>query len=256
MWYFTTNIQKFKLQIEEGDKMNNEELVQLYQNGDNEALKELIDRNKGIIYKIVNKYNGVNRELEEDDLYQSGLTGLIIAVKKYKFYIKNKAKFITYAVFFIDRYIQRCVNGNSQKEISNNELYRKCTSLNVSIGKEDDREIGDLIEDINYEFENIEEKIFLNNLRKELEDVMQQYNTLEQREVLKFRFGWNTKPMLMKEIGEILDISVSKVRDIEYNALNKLRKSPWAIKNIKNFAELGYISDFYLGIYRDWGIKV
>ena len=82
------------------------------------------------------------------------------------------------------------------------------------------------------------------------------HNTLEQRQVLKFKYGWNAKAMLVKEIGEILDVSASKVRDIEYNALKKLRNSSWTIKNIKNFAELGYISDFYLGIYRDWGIKV
>lgn len=65
--------------------MNNEELVQLYQNGDNKALEELIQGNTGIIYKIANKYDGINRELELDDLYQSGALGLITAAKKYDF---------------------------------------------------------------------------------------------------------------------------------------------------------------------------
>lgn len=235
--------------------MSNEELVQLYQNGDNKALEELILANEGIIYKIANKYDGVNRELELDDLIQEGLLGLIEAAKRYDFNNEKKAKFITYAVYYIDRYIYRAVNGNSTKEKGNNEFYHNCSSLNVPVGEEG-TELGDLIEGVDYGYENIEEKIFLNNLRKELEELMITHNTLEQRQVLQFKYGWNTKPMLMKEIGEILDISVSKVRDIEYYALNKLRKSPWAIKNIKNFAELGYISDFYLGIYRDCGIKV
>lgn len=236
--------------------MANEELVQKYQNGDVNALDELIGDNSRIVYKIVNKYNGVNRELEEDDLYQSGLTGLIIAAKKYKFDIKNKAKFITYAVFFIDRYIQRCVNGNSQKEISNNEIYKKCTSLNISIGKDDDREIGDLIEDIDYGFENIEEKVFFNKLRNELEDVMRVENTLQEREVLKFKYGWNTKQYTLKEIGDILGVTGERVRQIESRALRKLRNSKWAINNMNEFEDLGYINKFYLDIYKNRGIKI
>ena len=236
--------------------MTNEELLELYQNGDNKALEELIEHNSKIIYKIANKYDGVNRELELDDLIQEGLLGLIEAAKRYDFNNEKKAKFITYAVYYIDRYIYRAVNGRSSKEIGNNKFYHNCTSLNVPVGKEEDAEIGDLIEDINYEFENIEEKIFLNNLRKELEDVMQQYNTLEQREVLKFRFGWNAKEMKLEEIGEILGYTSNKVRTIESMALRKLRDSKWLIENAKKFAELGYIDKFYLEVFRERGIDV
>lgn len=59
------------------DKKNisNEELVKLYQNGDKSALDELIQSNIGIIHKIANKYNGINRELEFDDLFQNGVIG-------------------------------------------------------------------------------------------------------------------------------------------------------------------------------------
>ena len=63
--------------------MSNEELVQLYQSGDKTALEKLIQANTGIINKIANKYNGINREVEFDDLFQSGVLGLIKAVEKY-----------------------------------------------------------------------------------------------------------------------------------------------------------------------------
>ena len=235
--------------------MTNEELVQKYQNGDVNALDELIGDNSRIVYKIAIKYDGVNRELEVGDLIQEGILGLIEAAKRYDFNNEKKAKFITYAVYYIDRYIYRAVNGNSTKEKGNNEFYHNCSSLNVPVGEEG-TELGDLIEGVDYGYENIEEKIFLNNLRKELEELMITHNTLEQREVLKFKYGWNTTPMKLDDIGEILGVTRDKVRKIEYNAIKKLRHSSWAIKNIKNFAELGYISDFYLGIYRDWGIKV
>nr|DAL40625.1 MAG TPA_asm: DNA directed RNA polymerase subunit [Caudoviricetes sp.] len=228
--------------------MSNEELVKLYQSGDNKALDKLILANEGVIYKIANKYNGINRELELEDLYQNGVLGLIAAAKKYKFDIEKKAKFITYAVYYIDRYIHRSVNGGSSKDIGNNKLYNSCTSLNIPIGEENDMELGELIEDIDYGFENIEEKLFLMNLRNELEEVMQSHNTLEQREVLKFKYGWNTYPMTLNDIADIFNITKDKAKSIEDMAMRRLRNSMWAKKNRREFAELGYIDGLYLGI--------
>lgn len=237
--------------------MNNEELVQLYQNGDKKALDEIIQANTGIINKIANKYNGINRELEFDDLFQNGALGLIAAAKKYDFNNEKKAKFITYAVYYIDRYIHRCVNGGSSKDIGNNKFYSSCTSLNITTGEEgEETELGEFIEDIDYGFENIEEKLFLKNLRKELEELMQTHNTLEQREILKFKYGWNTTPMKLDDIANIFGITINKVNNIEHMALRKLRNSSWAINHIKEFAELGYIDKFYLDIFREWGIEV
>ena len=237
--------------------MNNEELVQLYQNGDNKALEELILANTGIIKKIAIKYNGINRELEFDDLFQNGVLGLIAAAKKYKFDIEKKAKFITYAVFYIDRYIHRSVNGGSSKEIGNNKLYNSCTSLNIPIGEEGEtRQLEDIIEDIDYGFENVEEKVYLQKLRADLEGAMIDFNKLEEREVLKFRYGWNTPPMSLNEIGDIFNMTGNKVRNIECSLLSKFRNSRWAINNIKEFADLGDIDKFYLDIFRERGIEV
>lgn len=237
--------------------MSNEELVQIYQNGDKRALDEIIESNGGIVNKIANKYYGINRELELDDLIQEGILGIIAAANKYDFNNEKKAKFITYAVFYIDRYIHRCVNGSSSKQIGNNKLYNSCTSLNISIGEEGEaRELGEFIEDIDYGFENIEEKIYIQKLRVDLEKAMKENNTLEQREVLKFKYGLNTTPMKLEDIGDILGITGNKVRNIEHMALRKLRNSSWAMSNIKEFLELGYIDKFYLGVLRDWGIKI
>ena len=85
---------------------------------------------------------------------------------------------------------------------------------------------------------------------------MQTHNTLEEREILKLKYGWNSKPMTLNEIAEILNITGNKARLKESAALRKLRNSMWAKKNIKEFADLGYIDKFYLDIFRDWGINV
>lgn len=216
--------------------MTNEELVQLYQNGDNKALDKLIEQNKGIVYKIANKYKYVNRRYDKDsqevpeDLVQAGYLGLIEAAQRYKFDCENRAQFITYAVYWISREIHTCVNGRGDKETFNNKFYSECGSLNVLVGEDNDMELGELIEDIDYGFENIEEKLFLMNLRKELEEVMQAHNTLEQREVLKFKYGWNTTPMTLNDIADIFNITKDKVKSIEHMALRRLRNSMWAKK--------------------------
>lgn len=220
------------------------------------ALERLIQANTGIINKIANKYNGINGELEFDYLFQGGVLGLINAVEKYNCNHEKKAKFITYAVFLIDRYIYFCVNGRGSKEIENNKFYNSCTSLNAPIGEYETGEVIDFIEGVDYGFENIEEKIFLQNLRKNLEEVMQSCNTLEQREVLKSKYGWNTKPMALNDIAELFNSTVSKVRNTEILALRKIRNSSWAMQHIKKFAELGYIDSFYLDVFRSWGIDV
>ena len=240
----------------EKKNMSNEELVNLYQNGDKSALDELIQANTGIISKIANKYNGINRELEFDDLFQNGVIGFIKAVEKYNLNHEKKAKFITYAVFYIDRYIYGCVNGWGDKEIKNNKFYSNCTSLNAPIGEEETEEIIDFVEEEEYGFENVEEKIFLSNLRNELEEVMQEYNTLREREVLKLHYGWNSTPMTFIEISELFNVSNSRPRQIESSALRKLRWSKWVRENAKKFAELGYIDSFYLDVFRSWGIDV
>ena len=217
----------------------NEELLKLYKKGYKKALDKLIENNIGIIKKIAIKYNGINRELELDDLIQEGILGLIAAANKYDFNNVKKAKFITFAVFYIDRYLHSCVNGGSSKEIGNNKLYKSCTSLNTPVGEEGEAsELGDFVEGVDYGFENVEEKVYLQKLRSDLEGAMMEFNKLEEREVLKYRYGWNTAPMSLNEIGEIFNMTGNRIRNIEYIALNKLRNSRWAIKNIMSLQSL------------------
>lgn len=52
--------------------MSNEELVLLYQQGNKKALESLIEANEGIVKKLANKLNGINKMVEFDDLVQAG----------------------------------------------------------------------------------------------------------------------------------------------------------------------------------------
>ena len=213
--------------------MANEELVILYQSGDSKALEILIEQNIGIVKKIANKFYNFNCSIEFEDMIQEGIIGLMIAAKRYDFNNPRKANFIVYAVYWIYKRIYSIIIGETKNQRKNNEFYNKCTSLNVSIGEEEDTELIELVKDIDYSFENVEERIYNQQLRIELEEIMNKYITLKEQEILKFRYGWNTKILTLKEIGEILNIKGERVRQIENRGLRKLRNSEWGKERIK-----------------------
>ncbi|MBE6061216.1 MAG: sigma-70 family RNA polymerase sigma factor [Clostridium sulfidigenes] len=211
-------------------ELNNEELVREYQEGSKQALEKLIEQNMGIIKKIAGKYSKVcTRGIEFDDLFQSGAIGLINAAKIYKFDLDNKAKFITYASHYINRWIYRCANGRSEKDIANTKFYNSCKSLNTPINSdgESEDEIGNFIECKDYGFENVIENEFHKLVRIELEEVMNECLTLREREVLKFLYGWECNIMNNEEVSEVLSITKSGVRQIRKNALRKIRNTSW-----------------------------
>lgn len=207
--------------------MDNEELVLLYQKGNKKVLNKLIAQNTGILIKLSNKYMGINKALEFDDLFNSGVVGFIYAVNRYDFNGHEKAKFITYAVHYINRYIYSCVNGWSNKDRENNKFYNSFISLDAPVGNSSGSEnidIKDTIESNEDGFKNIEDKIYLNQLRNDLEKYMIEANTLIEREVIQLRYGWNCKPCSHAEIAEILNISKLRTRQFENEALRKLRR--------------------------------
>lgn len=207
--------------------MSNEELVQLYQNGDKKALDKIVDLNAGIVYKLANKfYVGKTNSMDKEDLIQEGFLGLILAADKYKNNIENPARFITYAVYWIRQKMVRFIESkNTNEEVS----------LNTPIGNdEDNSELLDYVEGVDYGFENVEEKIYNQELRTELETIMNKTLTLNEREILKLRHGWdNNKCMSRVEIGELFNFVSFKVNYIEKRAYSKLWHTSWGMKKAK-----------------------
>lgn len=217
--------------------MTNEELVALYQKGDKQALESLIQNNEGIVRKLANKYNGLNKLIEFDDLVQSGTIGLIAAANKYDIAMEKRANFITYAFQYIEREIYNCVNGRSSRNINNNKFYKTFKSLNEVVGDDEEMELLELVNSHDKSIENVEEQLYLKELRKELEGAMIDHNSLRESEVLKLHYGWNIRPIVLAEIGELLQVSTERVRQIEYNALRKLFNSKWGMTRGRQYAE-------------------
>ena len=217
--------------------MNNEELVLLYQQGNKQALESLIDNNGGLIRKISIKYNNLNIIVELDDLIQSGTIGLITAANKYDSNMQNKANFITYAFYYIEREIYICVNGRSSKNINNTKFYKTVKSLNVLVGEEEETELLDMIDSHDKSMENVEDQFYLKQLREDLEEAMIQTNTLREREFLKLHYGWDIEPITVKEIGEMFSIHREEAKQIEAKALRKIQNSVWGRTTGKKYRD-------------------
>ena len=231
-------------------KLNNEELVYEYQSGNKKALDELIENNKGIVIKIVNHYYLTNKTVEIEDLEQAGYVGLINAAIHYDFNNPKRAKFITFAFYQIEREIKNLLFGRSDKEKLNNEFYNNCTSLDTPIGTDDDKHtIKGIIPDTDDSYYFIEEKLWLDKLKIDLNQCMNKILILEEREILQLLYGFNFNPLTLAEVGDILSINAEKVRLKKNRAFRKLRQNTKVQELAEEYLDLDLSSIFNPEVY-------
>lgn len=229
-------------------------LIELVQNGDNEAKEILIESNLGLVRSIVTKF--LNIGYERDDLFQLGSIGLIKAI--YKFDPTFNVKFSTYAVPMIlgeiKRYLrddgmikvsrslkQIAIKAKTQTEILTKILGREPTieelAKRIGVEKEDlvmalesnfsveylhgviHEEEGSpicLIDKISLKGESEEEKVIDNLLLKEVLGKLDK----RERQIIMLRYF---EDKTQSEIGDILNISQVQVSRIEKKVLLKLK---------------------------------
>jgi RNA polymerase primary sigma factor len=96
-------------------------------------------------------------------------------------------------------------------------------SLNEPVDAEGESELGDLLEQTG--LPDADELLLRDSFSKALSDALAELPEREQR-VLELRFGLvDDQPKTLREIGEVMDLSRERVRQIESRALNKLRRS-------------------------------
>jgi RNA polymerase nonessential primary-like sigma factor len=106
------------------------------------------------------------------------------------------------------------------------ERARQPLSLDLRVGDNQDTELGELLEDTGA---SPEEFATQSSLKADLEQLMADL-TPQQREVLELRFGLEDgQALTLAKIGDRLNISRERVRQIEREALSKLRKRKAAI---------------------------
>jgi RNA polymerase primary sigma factor len=96
-------------------------------------------------------------------------------------------------------------------------------SLNEPVDVDGDSELGDLLEQT--VLPDTDDRIVQESFRVALADALDELPQRERR-VLELRFGLeDDQPKTLREIGEILELSRERVRQIESRALNRLRRS-------------------------------
>jgi RNA polymerase nonessential primary-like sigma factor len=101
------------------------------------------------------------------------------------------------------------------------EKARLPLSLDLRLGDNYDTELGEMLEDPGA---SPEDYVIQSSLSSELERMMT-HLTPQQREVIKLRFGLvDGQSMTLARIGEVLNISRERVRQIEREALTRLRR--------------------------------
>lgn len=252
----TNCISKYLKEVRKTPLLTPDEEVALairIQNGDTDAINELVNANLRFVIQIAKEYQ--NQGLPLDDLISDGNYGLIKAATRFDHTLGFR--FISYAVWWIKQSIIQSLNDNARmvrlpasiinkisilkKEIErfefenerepifgeildeNNEpveliTYPKASSLNEIINEDGDEMIDTLTSD--------DEEIFV--VTDKIKDLLNKtLETLDEREknIIQCYYGINTgcEPMTLQVIGEIYNLTKERIRQIKVKALRKLR---------------------------------
>ena len=103
------------------------------------------------------------------------------------------------------------------------ELRRQSLSLNHRVGKAEDTELVDLLEDSDLQLP--EEKMSEAMMRQEISHVLDEVLTEREKDVISLRYGLSTsQPYTLEEVGGMFNLSRERVRQIQSKAMRKLRR--------------------------------
>ena len=198
-------------------KINDYEIMFLVNEKNENAEEILIKKYKNLINKYVEEYKvtGLQNGLEECDLYQEGLLGLINAIKTFD--QSKEASFYTYANICIKTKIQTAIRDSSSKK---NIVLNQSVSLD-NLTNSDSTNYYDIIcNDKN----DISDRLLKQEEQQQLFNEIEKRLTSFEKEVLKLK----TNSYSNEEIATKLQ---KDKRSIE-NAINRIRSK---YKNIKKY---------------------
>ena len=227
--------------------------------GDSYARNRLLEANLRFVVSIAKQYQ--NRGLPLSDLISEGNLGLMTALDKFEpekgyHFISYAVWWIRQAILKAigekSRMIRLPMNrsadlaqvmqakakleNNGDSEVTIEDLAGECgldredvlelmqisrevSSLDAPVGSEEDASVGDFIEADN---DKPDEIVMEEALKSSVNKIL---DTLPAREraIIELRFGLNNKkPMSLKEVGELYNLTKERIRQIEKKVLTQL----------------------------------
>ncbi|NEQ33747.1 MAG: RpoD/SigA family RNA polymerase sigma factor [Leptolyngbya sp. SIO4C5] len=103
------------------------------------------------------------------------------------------------------------------------QVRRRSLSLNHRVGKGEDTELMELLEDGNTQ--SPESKISETMMRQEICNVLAEVLSEREKDIISLRYGLTTgEPHTLEEVGGIFNLSRERVRQIQTKAMRKLRR--------------------------------
>ena len=250
-----------KIPLLQGDE--EKELARRAQRGDRHALQKMIESNLRFVIKIAKKYR--KSGLPFMDLINEGNLGLIEAARRFdpERNVKFTSYAVWWIRQSILHYLSQATQAFRISPKTANILYRVATTLakkkselnEVPSREELAREIGVSLKELNSSLAatagtlsldhpiddagdlmlgdtleqssipSAEDTAVTEHLKDSVEKSLEILNQMEGK-VLRLRFGLDDdNPLTLKQIGDRMSLSRERIRQIEAQALNKLRKS-------------------------------
>lgn len=193
-------------------KHSNEELIRMIQAGDEAKKADLLENNKGMIYKFMGEFSYLLKDEENrDDLFQAGCLGLVKALNRFDF--KFNTKFSTFAYRYIHGEIVRLADAIMHADATYSEVFGSgeldmvCEEVAEFVHRSVTGQLNP--DDVEGVVANRE------LVRKVLEQV-----TPRQQQVLIFRYA---QDLTQTEIGRLLEMHQVDVSREEKRAKSQLR---------------------------------
>ena len=240
-------------------KEEEEKLILRAQFGDQDAKNLLVISNLRFVVTIAKKF--VISKILLEDLIQEGNIGLLKSIDKFD--PSKKVKFLSYAVWWIKQSIYSYLNEHSRtirlslNQIRDNNKYTKerenliVSTENEHASPSDDFNynnthtfsIDDTIEDMNLieimedpNFESPDRSLIAESLYFEIQKMLESLNEREQ-EILMLYYGIGyDRAYTLDEIGERLELTRERVRQIKELTLNRLSLKP-KFKDLVHYLE-------------------
>lgn len=140
------------------EKLTNEELVLLYQNGNNElAFEELYKRNQGLIFEVIKKFKGV-KVINNEDV--SSDCNLAFSRAALTFETSKNCKFSTYCYSIMVREVLKSINNASRTKRNSSKF--KFASLNENVN-EDGSKLIDILDTTDIDVLHKKDYTYLHN---------------------------------------------------------------------------------------------